>query len=561
MTRRLPPHSASPHPASPLAARQLSARQSSARRLRRATRLALGGLALAASTTPGIVHAQGVLVKGATTVRFLELRPYVDDSVLFDSDLPGSVDYKQLPDGRVVRCISGDAYCRFKTAGRVANALPLMQDLQFTAWGLGRRISLHSDVRIRSAMGSQPALWPRAQDTFDALTAYIQLDRSKFTARAGRQYAVSGLGVYNFDGATMVVRPSRHVTVEGFGGLSLAQALNESVTTSEIATVDELPPDRNAYLVGAQVRVRAEDRGAFNALYQREVRSNRSALCSERIALDGMYQVKHIALEGAYTQDLASNVINEMRLRVRYPSLRQTELSIEARRFRPFFELWTIWGAFAPVGFDETRVQAAWHNAEHTISFDLHGARRAWQETSAGLDFAPLRAEGWRVGGGALWRPSASIYTNVEYSADVGFGASRSEGDVGIHYDRGRMFVGATASAFQSIYEFRVGTARVFGFGADLGWRVNPDVRLVTEATVYRQAALNGAPSGDWNQRRATARFEWVLGADPGSRTVNAAARKAAARAGTSMSRLASSTPAGRSAPLPAAAGSPERRP
>lgn len=506
-------------------------------------------------------RAQGVIVKGATTMRYLELRPYVDDSVLFDAALPGSTDYRQLPDGRVVRCISGDRYCRFKTAGRVANAVPMMQDLQITAWGLGRGISLHSDLRVRHAMGSQPALWPRAQDRFDALTAYVEWDRPRATIRAGRQYAVSGLGVYNFDGATVIARPSRWITIEGFGGFSLAQALNESVTTSEIATVDELPPDRNAYVVGGQVGIRADERGAFNALYQRDVRTNRSALYSERIALDGMFQVKHVALEGAYTQDLSSDVINEMRLRVRYPALRQTELSVEVRRFRPFFELWTIWGAFAPVGFDETRVQGAWHNAEHTVSFDLHGARRAWQDTDAGLDFQPLRSEGWRVGGGALWRPTASIYTNVEYSADVGFGASRSEGDIGIHFDRGRVFVGATASAFQSIYEFRVGTARVYGFGADLGVRINPDVRLVGEATVYKQSALNGAPSGDWNQRRATARFEWVVGADPGTRTVSAAARKAAALAGRSNTRLASSTPAGRTAPLHVRADSTVRQP
>ena len=507
------------------------------------------------------IHAQGIIVKGATTMRYLELRPYVDDSVLFDAALPGSVDYRQLPDGRVVRCISGDRYCRFKTAGRVANAVPMMQDVQITAWGLGRGISVHSDLRVRYAMGSQPALWPRAQDSFDALTAYVEWDRPRVTVRGGRQYAVSGLGVYNFDGGTVVTRPSRWITLEGFGGFSLAQALNESVTTSEIATVDELPPDRNAYVVGGQVRIRADERGAFNALYQRDVRTNRSALYSERIALDGMFQLKHVAVEGAYTHDLSSDVINEMRVRVRYPALRQTELSVEARRFRPFFELWTIWGAFAPVGFDETRVQAAWHNAEHTISFDLHGARRAWQDTDAGLDFQPLRSEGWRVGGGALWRPTPSIYTNVEYSADVGFGASRSEGDIGVHFDRGRVFVGATASAFQSIYEFRVGTARVYGFGADLGVRINPDVRLVGEATVYKQSAMNGAPSGDWNQRRATARFEWVLGADPGTRTVSAAARKAAALAGRSNTRLASSTPAGRSAPLQVRSDSTARQP
>ena len=502
--------------------------------------------------SPVVLEGQGVRVRGITTLRFLELRPFVDDSVPFNTTQPGAIEYRQLADGRVVRCVDGDRFCRFKRAGGVANALPVVQDLQVSGWGLGRGISMHADLRFRGAMGSQPALWPRAQDAFDALTAYVELDRPRYSARVGRQYATTGLGVYNYDGAMLTLRPSRKLTLEGFGGWSLAQGLNEPLTSSEIAAVDELPPDRNAFVVGAQLRVRPSTRSSVNAMYQRDVRVNRSALYAERIALDGTWRLGNAGLDGSFSQDLSANAVNEARARLSLPTVKRTTLSVEARRFRPFFELWTIWGAFSPVGFDEGRVQASWRSAAQTWLLDVHGAKRQWQETDAGLDFDPLRADGWRVGGNAMWRVTSAWHTNASYSADVGFGAARSEGDLGVRWERGRGYLGANVSAFQSIYEFRVGTGRVFGTGIDAGWQLNPDVRIVGDVSLYQQLAKNRAPTTDWTQHRATMRFEWMLGSDPGTRVAGATQRRADARA-RGEAALAT-TRAGR---LPATRGAP----
>ncbi len=73
-------------------------------------------------------------------------------------------------------------------------------------------------------------------------------------------------------------------------------------------------------------------------------------------------------------------------------------LSLEARRHRPFFELWTIWGAFAPVGFDEGRAELGWRGAQQRLQLSAHGAFRRYDDTGAGVDFLPLRSSGWRTG-------------------------------------------------------------------------------------------------------------------------------------------------------------------
>jgi len=352
---------------------------------RASTALAL--VAALSAMPPATLRAQGIRIHGTTTANFLELRPFVDDSVPYASTSAGGADYRVTASGLPVRCADGKAWCYFKHTGSVSNAVPVLQDLDVSAWGFGQGLSLHANVRIRGAMGSQPDLWPRAEDKFDALSAYLQFDRPTYTARLGRQYITSGLGLYNYDGAMLQWRPLPRVTLEGFAGRNLAQGLNESMTTSAIAAVDELPPDRNGLLVGAQFRARPNDASAVHALYQRELRDNRSALYSERIALDGTYHLKGTSFEGAWTEDLTTNSTNELRLRVRAPAIASTVLSVEARRFRPFFELWTIWGAFAPVGFDEGRIQASWRNTSQSLAIDVHGARRKWQESNAGISF------------------------------------------------------------------------------------------------------------------------------------------------------------------------------
>ena len=76
--------------------------------------------------------------------------------------------------------------------------------------------------------------------------------------------------------------------------------------------------------------------------------------------------------------------------------------------------------------------------------------------------------------------------------------------------------LGADLSVTQNIYEFRVGTGRIYGAGLDGSVRLAPDVRLVLDAALYQHTLTNGAPGPDWTQRRAAARFEWSVGRDPG---------------------------------------------
>ena len=189
--------------------------------------------------------------------------------------------------------------------------------------------------------------------------------------------------------------------------------------------------------------------------------------------------------------------------------------SLEARHYRPYFDLWTIWGAFAPVGYDEGRAIVDWR-PHGNVTVSAHGAFRRYGETDAGFE---LRTNGWRAGADATWTPSDQLLASASYDIDVGSGAANTDGRVGMSWLRsdGTM-LGADASVTQNIYEFRVGTGRIYGAMLRAAFPLRPDARVALDVGLYQHVKTNGAVGPDWTQRRASARFEWTVGRDPGVR-------------------------------------------
>ena len=460
--------------------------------------------------------AQGVRITGVTSMQAVDLRPLVEDSVPV-GQATGSGPYRVLADGRLVRCLEGEPYCRFRSSGERELATPLVQDLSAVAWGLGEGVSLHAHVRARTALGGSALSWPRAADAFDAIEAWLEVDRGAMRARLGRQWATGGLGVYNYDGASVLLRRGR-ARIEAFGGRSLVAGLNEPATGPELGSLDDLPPDENGWLFGLAASTPLGTRGAAGATWQRVIRGDRSGLYSERIAADASWRAFGASADFSLAWDVSALEVNEARLQVARPLSAGFTASIEARRHRPFFEAWTIWGAFSPVAFDEARATLAWRSPSGSLALDGRGARRRYDETSGGLEATPLKRDGWRAGAGAEWLPRAQWLAYADYDVDIGFGASLSDVVAGARWmpDESR-WLGVAATALQHIYEFRVGTGRVNGVRLEGGTRIAADARLVADAALHAHRQGGTGASPDWSQRRFSVRVEWTVGRDPGT--------------------------------------------
>jgi hypothetical protein len=338
----------------------------------------------------------------------------------------------------------------------------------------------------------------------DVLDAYLEVDRGRVRGRAGRQWRTSGLGYYNFDGLALDVRLMERLTIDAFGGWSLVRGLNESHTSGAIAAVEDIPPDDRALLWGVEIRGRPTSNLSVAGMYQREYRSDQTGFYSDRVGADADLRLGRVASVSASVEaDLATEEINEALLRGRVPIIRGLTLVAEARRHVPFFELWTIWGAFSPVGYSEGSATLSWSDPRSRLLLQARGGWRRYEDTDAGLTFLPIERDGWRIGADGMWRATDQWTVFAATHAELGFGAARSDADAGVRWEPSRrVFAGARVAGFQSAYEFRVGEGRVFAVGLDGGARIGQSVRVLGDVSMYRHDFSEGAPSTDWSDAR-----------------------------------------------------------
>jgi len=484
----------------------------------RAVRVAMhAAIMLGVAPVADAVEAQGFRVTGTTLANYVELRPVREDSIP-DSLATGSGVVRQSAVG-MVSCLPGHTWCYFYRSLETTHTVPLTQDVEVTGWGLGQGVSVYAHLRGHANGGGTAELWTREDDHFNALAAYVEVDRDQWTARAGRQWLTSQLGLNNFDGLSLALRAPARLAVGGYAGWSLIQGLSEAPTSSALAAADILPPDVRGIVLGAHARWRPTQPLALGAEYQREIRTDRAGLYSERVALDGTLSAGKTTVSVEGQADLASGALNEARLRAARPLSQWISGSVEAVHSTPFFPLWTIWGVFSPVGFNEARADASWRSANDEVSVSLGGGYRRYDDTHTGVGFLPLRNDGWTLIGSGAWRVRPAWAVTGSYRRDIGFGASKSDGNAGIRWERDDgAWVGVTGSVLQNIYEFRVDDGYVGGAALDGALPLTPNVRVAAQVALYRHIGASASSTTvDWSQRRALVRLEWVAGRDPGS--------------------------------------------
>jgi hypothetical protein len=476
--------------------------------------LSLGAIA-AMWALPSAVAGQTVRVSGSTSVRYIELRPFILDSVPQVST-EGEGLLRQLPDGRVVRCLPGEEFCRDTRPGSVVSTVPVIQDLDISAWGFGEGVHMFAQLRGRSAWGEHGGLWPRSEDALEVMAAYVEVERRRFRARAGRQWRVSGLGFYNFDGVSVAAPATPRLTLELFGGRSLVRGLNESRGGGALEAIEALAPADGGIIGGVQARYRDGTRLAVGASYQVDVRSDRRELYSELASVEGALRVGAGSIEGAVEADVASGMLNEARLHLRSAPLGRFVLFGELRHYRPYFELWTIWGAFSPLGYNQGRAGVTWADSRGRLVVRGEATYRQYDQAGRGETLDDFRYDGRGLAASVSWSPRREWRVDGGYRVESGFGAARRDGSVGaVRHFGERGSLGINGVVFQRLYEFRLDEGTVAGIGAEGAFALSDRARVMLSAAAYRHMSGGPQPVFDWNQRRASVRFQWTLGGEP----------------------------------------------
>lgn len=453
--------------------------------------VALCGIA-ALCATPLTARAQQLRLRSITTTQYAELRPIVYDSQ------------------------PGDSAGRYIAAPR-ESATPLTQDLEISAWGLGvTGLRGYGLLRGRAALGSS-LVWPRSEDHFDALYFYLELERPGYRVRAGRQQRFSGLGFYAFDGVTATARLKPTIRVEAYGGRGLARGFLEPLSSPDIRALDPFRPDKGAVLLGLSAWIAPTPAAVLSGVYQREILSDWSGIVSERAAVDFQAGLgAKVYVQGSVDADLAAGAMGRMRGAVMYRLPRRGFVEVEAFRYRPTFDLTTIWGAFSPEGHDGVGGSLRFGLSD-AIAANTSLNYRNYQ--AAASPFIDVDDDATELSAGLSWQPGTLSVTGA-YRLHQGFGGAQSGGDVMVAWARpGAWRLAARGTAFQQVQEFRVANGTVRGLGLEARGPLWARAFLRLNVSRYWHDRTAGSDALDWSQTRALASFEWTFGADADRRS------------------------------------------
>jgi hypothetical protein len=464
--------------------------------------------------TPSL-QAQQWRSRVSTRVQYVEGQTLIRDSVL-------STEVGDTP----ATCATGAEYCYFYRAGAVQATYPAVLDVDLSVFGFGLDgFRVYVSTLFRADMGGDE-FWPRVNDNFDLLAAYLELTRDWFRVRVGREYQVSGLGFYGYDGGSAMFRYRPwHVEVEAYGGWGLARGVPEPINGDAFASLGSFQPTKRDLLFGIRGSARPTVNSSLEAIYQREIPTDRSGISTERLGFEGTYNpTRALSLSGHADYDLTVGKWGKAGLTVGYWAHRMIYLEGGLLRYRPVFSLQTIWVAFSPVAYNGWNLSVGLQ-PHPDLFLRLWGERRQYEDTEAQVPFFETTDRDWRVGGTVAWRPNAwgkNWEIDGGYWINWGFGSALNSGNlrIGLRPNE-RLSLGLRLSAFQQLEEFRVGEGRIWGLGGDVRWRTRAGTVWMSVDRYDHDRRINGDIADDpnqpdWTQWRAAFGLSYYLGSEPG---------------------------------------------
>lgn len=455
---------------------------------------AWGGLA------PSNADALDVRADLSLASRFAEFRTVVLDSLPVSELVTHPDGRVTTPDGYAVRIRPGREFATYFRRGDALEGGPFSATFETAAWGFGvQGLSVRSTVRLLDNWGSDP--WPGTEPEARFLEGFVEWTRSRFTARGGRLHEANRLGTLGFDGAWSAVRLlDRRLTAHAYGGWGLAQGDDLPVTDAALDPLNEFLPERRQHVGGFGASWRTP-RLQSTFVYQREVDPRAKDFVSERAGGTAIVQIaSQLAMSGGVDYDLALDDWGRADASLQGhwgPAV----LEVGARRMRPFFPLWTIWGAFSPVPYTAYNARGSVDLGERWQLY-ARGERFTFDDPGASTPLVVAEDEGFRAAAGASGRWGTKWSGRAELSEEFGPGAASLGSEADLTY-RPLLKLSATVlgSWTRRPLEFRFDQAKVTTWGLRMNWspgerwRAAIDVRHLDESRERDDAAAFDASS------------------------------------------------------------------
>ena len=469
------------------------------------------------------LHGQGYRLRLDTRMQSVAYRGWALDSVLASTVVVGPTGGLVSPDGIAVTC-DGAAYCSLFRPGPKRSSLPVVGTADLSVWGFGvPGLRLQAKVRGLGDVENRD-LWPGVRPTLQLLDGYAEYVTAPLTVEAGRTHVTTRFGFRGFDGGRLELRPfGRLLRLSAYGGWSLARGLDLPVTSPELNPLGDYQPTDRQIVAGGWVAWSVPRFGGRIG-YQREDDPSTNGTTFERAALDAHAAISgEVSLAGGADYDLTSGDWGSADVALSY--LRQSRrVAVGGRRYRPYFDLWRIWGAFSPVAYSAAWASGAFSPA---VGVDVRVRGEFYQFDDPGVSVALVSVEddGWR------WSVGASMARVERWTFNAAVHQERGAGAASFGYEGQATFdpssflaLTAHGARTRRPLEFRFDDSKAWSYGMRADLRPRADTRIYADVQRYDETRERGdAAALSWNQVRINLGATFAVGSGADHRPLHPA--------------------------------------
>jgi hypothetical protein len=472
--------------------------------------LTLAALSLVGLSGP--LEAQAYRVRLDVRGQSVGYRGIARDSIAATAVVTGSSGGLETPDGFAAACSPGSEYCSFYRPGPKVDAGALTTTADVTVWGLGvEGLSLHATARLGVGLGGSNA-WPGTDPALQLFEGYAQYVRRAVTARLGRQFVTSRLGYSGFDGGRVSWKShDLGLDAAAYGGWSLARAASVPITSPSLNPLSEYQPRQRFVLAGAAAGWRWYPID-LRIRYEREIDPSVDRLVGERVGGDAVINGPYgLSLVAGGDFDLVSGLWGNAEGTLGYAAGRLA-VRVGARQYRPYFPLWTIWGAFSPVPYSATFGSVSLGPFDG-LSLRASGEQYWYDDAEADVPLANVETSGWRWNGDGSLTYGSWLF-RLGYQRDEGPGGKSNgwEGSVGFAPTPALTVTARGGNLFRAL-EFRYSDSDLWFVGLEGVYRLSDILRANVGIVRYDEwRARPDAGAFAWDQLRLVAGLSFVFG-------------------------------------------------
>lgn len=448
--------------------------------------------------------AQSYRVRLDTRLQSVSFRGVAFDSVLRSAVTAAPTGGFRTADGYAVSCAAAATYCTFFRPGPTTTAQPVSTVASATLWGLGvPGVTVNLVARANTDLAGTD--WPASEPVLQLLEGYAGYARGLLSLKAGRLHEASRLGWVGFDGGSLALRPlGPTLELFGYGGYGLARSFPLPVTSGELNPLGDSLPNRRQLVAAGGIRwFLPEFQGRM--LYQREDRSGAEATVSERVSADwSLAASPEVTLVGGGDYDIAKGEWGKADLALNVLTANgKVKLVAQGRRYRPYFDLWTIWGAFSPAAYSAAMGSVA-ISAVPGLDLRFRGEVFRFDDAGAANPLAPGERAGWRSAASASVAPVANWSFDATYERGVGPGASSQTIEAAATYrPASALLVTLDAARLARPLEYRFDDVRLWSYGLRFDYQAARGLRLIGGARgASEERRRDDAGAISWNQLR-----------------------------------------------------------